>query len=99
NLRDGVPLDVKQARLERVQTRIREIGDQYADSLIGSVQSVLVTGPSRKGNGQLTGKTPCNRSINFPGADRLAGQFVDVRVTSRLTNSLQGEVLTLDSVL
>lgn len=99
NLRDGVPAEVKQARLERVQARIREFGDQYADGLIGSVQSVLVTGPSRKGNGQLTGKTPCNRSINFAGAERLAGQFVDVRVTSRLTNSLQGEVLTLDPVL
>ncbi len=97
NLRDGVPQEVKQARLERVQARIREFGEAFAERLVGSVQSVLVTGPSRKGGAQLTGKTPCNRSINFDGpahdASRLVGQFVDVRVTASMANSLRGEVV------
>lgn len=93
NLRDGVPAEVKQARLDRLQARIREIGDEYATSLIGSTQRVLVEGPSRRGNGQLTGKTPCNRSINFDGEARLIGQFVDLRVTHSLTNSLRGEAV------
>jgi len=93
NLRDGVPAEVKQARLDRLQARVREIGDEYATSLIGSTQRVLVEGPSRRGNGQLTGKTPCNRSINFDGEVRLIGQFVDLRVTHSLTNSLRGEAV------
>ncbi|MCK9385540.1 MAG: tRNA (N6-isopentenyl adenosine(37)-C2)-methylthiotransferase MiaB [Nevskia sp.] len=93
NLRDGVPAEVKQARLDRLQARVREIGDEYATSLIGSTQRVLVEGPSRRGNGQLTGKTPCNRSINFDGEARLIGQFVDLRVTHSLTNSLRGEAV------
>jgi tRNA-2-methylthio-N6-dimethylallyladenosine synthase len=96
NLRDGVPAEVKQARLDRLQARVREIGDEYATSLIGSTQRVLVEGPSRRGNGQLTGKTPCNRSINFDGEARLIGQFVDLRVTHSLTNSLRGEAVIAD---
>jgi tRNA-2-methylthio-N6-dimethylallyladenosine synthase len=94
NLRDGVPADVKQARLERLQKRVNEIGQEYAAGLVGSTQRVLVEGPSRRGNGQLTGKTECNRSINFDGPERLRGEFVDVRVTRSLTNSLRGEVVT-----
>ncbi|GAC1631842.1 MAG: tRNA (N6-isopentenyl adenosine(37)-C2)-methylthiotransferase MiaB [Nevskia sp.] len=94
NLRDGVPPEVKQARLERLQKRVAEIGQEYAAGLVGSVQRVLVEGPSRRGGGQLTGKTPCNRSINFNGPARLIGEFVDVRVSASLSNSLRGEVET-----
>ena len=94
NLRDGVPAEVKQARLERLQKRVAEIGQEYAAGLVGSVQRVLVEGPSRRGNGQLTGRTPCNRSINFDGDARLIGHFVDVRVSDSLSNSLRGEVVT-----
>jgi len=93
NLRDNVPDDVKHARLDRLQARIRDFGDLYADALVGTTQSVLVEGPSRRGNGQLSGKTPCNRTINFDGPDRLIGQFIDVRVAERLHNSLRGEVV------
>ncbi len=98
NLRDNVSAEEKQQRLDTLQARIREHGEAYAQALIGTTQSVLVTGPSRRGGGQLTGKTPCNRTINFDGpADtalgaRLVGQFVDVTVTASLTNSLRGEL-------
>jgi 2-methylthioadenine synthetase len=33
------------------------------------------------------------RSVNFPGNPRLVGQFVDVRITAALTNSLRGEIV------
>lgn len=95
NLRDGVPAEVKQARLERLQKRVSEIGQAYAAGLVGSTQRVLVEGPSRRGHGQLTGRTECNRSINFDGPERLRGQFVDLRVTASLTNSLRGEVVAV----
>ncbi len=90
NLRDGIPAEVKQQRLDRLQARIRELGEAYAAGLVGTVQSVLVTGASRRGDGQLTGKTPCNRSINFDGGTELIGRFVDLTVTASLANSLRG---------
>lgn len=60
---------------------------------MGSVQSVLVEGPSRKDPNELTGKTENMRSVNFPGHPRLVGQFVDVVITEALSNSLRGRIV------
>ena len=92
NLRDGVPAEVKQRRLERLQARIRELGDAFARGLVGTTQTVLVEKPARRA-GQLTGKTHCNRPLNFDGPDSLIGQFVEVAVAEALTNSLRGRLL------
>ena len=61
--------------------------------MIGTVQKVLVEGPSRKDPNELTGRTENMRPVNFPGHPRLVGQFVDVRITEALSNSLRGEVV------
>jgi tRNA-2-methylthio-N6-dimethylallyladenosine synthase len=45
------------------------------------------------------GRTECNRIVNFPGPQRLAGQMVDVRITQALPHSLRAEVLQAESVL
>jgi tRNA-2-methylthio-N6-dimethylallyladenosine synthase len=60
--------------------------------MVGSVQRVLVEGPSRKDANELTGKTENMRSVNFAGDRRLVGQFVDVVITGAMTNSLRGRV-------
>jgi tRNA-2-methylthio-N6-dimethylallyladenosine synthase len=57
---------------------------------------VLVEGPSRKDASELTGRTECNRMVNFKGASRLKGQMVDVTITSVNTHSLRGEVVQRD---
>jgi tRNA-2-methylthio-N6-dimethylallyladenosine synthase len=60
--------------------------------MVGSVQRVLVEGRAKKNASELSGRTSNNRIVNFPGPDRLLGQFVDVRITSALPHSLRGEV-------
>ncbi len=95
NLRDGVPPEVKQARLERLQAHIRDFGIAYTERLIGTTQTVLVEKASRWGNGQLAGKTHCNRWLNFDGSEQLIGHFADVRVEEVLTNSLRGSFVAL----
>lgn len=92
NLRDSVPPDVKQQRLELLQARIRQLGDEFARNLVGSTRSVLVEKTARR-PGQLSGKTPCNRPLNFDGPESLIGQFVEVQVTEALTNSLRGRLV------
>src|SRR3546814_13665807 len=64
--------------------------------MVGSVQKVLVTGPSRKDANELTGKTEHMRSVNFHGHTRLVGRFVDVVITEARTNSLRGRMALLD---
>lgn len=61
--------------------------------MIGTVQTILVEGKSKKNPLQMTGRTENNRVVNFNGHPRLAGQFVDVMITEALPNSLRGRLL------
>ena len=92
DLPDEVPDDVKHARLSRLQAHINEYSAGISRAMVGSVQRVLVTGPSRKDPNELTGKTENMRSVNFAAPPRLVGHFVDVVITEALTNSLRGRV-------
>jgi len=94
DLEDDTPDTVKHARLERLQAAINANAAKISQAMVGSVQRVLVEGPSKKNPSELTGKTENMRSVNFPGHPRLVGQFVDVVVTEALTNSLRGRVAT-----
>jgi tRNA-2-methylthio-N6-dimethylallyladenosine synthase len=96
-LADDTPGAVKLARLHRLQRLITDSARRISESRLGTVQSVLVQGPSAKDASELTGRTPCNRSVNFKGAPRLSGQMVDVRITGVNAHSLRGEVLTGDA--
>lgn len=97
DLEDEVTSEEKHARLSRLQATINENARKISDSMVGSVQRVLVEGPSRKDANELTGKTENMRSVNFAGRPRLVGQFVDVLITEALSNSLRGRVAGVDS--
>ncbi|TAA28321.1 tRNA (N6-isopentenyl adenosine(37)-C2)-methylthiotransferase MiaB [Pseudoxanthomonas winnipegensis] len=94
DLADDTPSQTKHARLERLQARINAFAAEISQKMVGSVQTVLVEGPSKKNPNELTGKTENMRSVNFPAPQRLIGQFVDVLITEALTNSLRGRVVT-----
>ncbi|KQZ60012.1 MULTISPECIES: tRNA (N6-isopentenyl adenosine(37)-C2)-methylthiotransferase MiaB [unclassified Lysobacter] len=94
DLEDAVSDAEKHARLSRLQATINANAMRISESMVGSVQTVLVEGPSRKDPNELTGKTENMRSVNFPAPKRLIGQFVDVVITEALSNSLRGRVLT-----
>ncbi|MGO4550518.1 tRNA (N6-isopentenyl adenosine(37)-C2)-methylthiotransferase MiaB [Lysobacter sp. 2RAF19] len=83
----------KHARLERLQAAINVHAAQISQAMVGSVQTVLVEGPSKKDPNELTGKTENMRSVNFAGHPRLIGQFVDVVITEAMTNSLRARVV------
>ncbi|QSX75134.1 tRNA (N6-isopentenyl adenosine(37)-C2)-methylthiotransferase MiaB [Lysobacter arenosi] len=92
DLEDNVSSEEKHARLSRLQATINDNARKIGQTMVGSVQSVLVEGPSKKDPNELTGKTENMRSVNFPGHPRLVGQFVDVVITEALSNSLRGRV-------
>ncbi len=93
DLPDDVPAQDKHARLDRLQQHINAHAAGISQAMVGSVQTVLVEGPSRKNPDELTGKTENMRSVNFPGSARLIGQFVEVEITEALSNSLRGRVV------
>jgi tRNA-2-methylthio-N6-dimethylallyladenosine synthase len=90
---DDVPMDVKKLRLERFQNRINEMTATISESMVGSTQTVLVEGQSKKNSLQLQGRTENNRVVNFIGHPRLTGQFVDVVITQAMPNSLRGRMI------
>ncbi|HWP20673.1 MAG TPA: tRNA (N6-isopentenyl adenosine(37)-C2)-methylthiotransferase MiaB [Burkholderiaceae bacterium] len=94
-LEDNTPRDAKLARLQRLQATIEENVRRISESRVGTVQRILVEGPSKKDPSELMGRTECNRIVNFPGgpnAQRLVGQMIDVKITQALPHSLRGEV-------
>ena len=95
DLPDDVSYEVKQRRLARLQKRIEEMARQISRDMVGTVQRILVEGPSKKNVDELFGRTDNNRIVNFAGQPRLIGQFVEVRVNEALPHSLRGEVRTL----
>ncbi|EQD68687.1 tRNA-i(6)A37 thiotransferase enzyme MiaB, partial [mine drainage metagenome] len=92
NLADDTPDAVKHERLARLQALLNANAKRYSEAMIGSVQTILVEGPSRKDPRELSGRTENMRTVNFPGDARLRGQFVDVSITAALSNSLRGRM-------
>jgi len=96
NLADDTPHEVKLQRLQMLQAAIEENVQRISASRVGTVQRILVVGPSKKNPQELMGRTECNRIVNFDGGPhsaRLVGQMLDVRITQALPHSLRGEVL------
>jgi len=93
NFPDDVSIEVKEQRLQRLKQRLNDMTMAYSEAMIGSVQSVLAEGVSRKNPLQLTGRTENNRAVNFAAHPRLIGQFVDVLITEALPNSLRGRMV------
>ena len=93
DLEDDVPMDVKKARLARLQARITEMAAQISKNMVGTVQTVLVDRPARKDATQISGRTENNRVVNFDGDHSLIGEFVDVEITEALPNSLRGRIV------
>lgn len=90
---DPVPLAVKQEWLRELQAKIDQQTRAYSEAMVGTVQRVLVEGPSKKNPNELSGRTENNRVVNFPAPARLIGEFVEVRITEALPHSLRGEVV------
>jgi len=93
DLIDDVPMDVKQARLQRLQKRITEMAFAISESMVGTKQTVLVDRPARKDATQISGRTENNRVVNFDGSHDLIGSFVELKITEALPNSLRGVML------
>ncbi|MGB5604443.1 MAG: MiaB/RimO family radical SAM methylthiotransferase, partial [Gammaproteobacteria bacterium] len=92
-LPDNTPLDIKKQRLACLQQDIAARAHRFSQAMIGTVQRVLVEGPSRKSDRQMSGRSENNRVVNFDGSAELTGCFVDILITDAYAHSLQGEIL------
>jgi tRNA-2-methylthio-N6-dimethylallyladenosine synthase len=91
-LADDTPRETKLERLQRVQELLQRQACAVSESMVGSVQRILVEGPSKKNPRELAGRTANNRMLNFPGDPAQIGSFANARVTAALPHSLRGEL-------
>ena len=96
SLADATPHAMKLQRLQTLQARVEEQARAIGVSRVGTLQRVLVEGPSRKDAQELMGRTECNRIVNFKAPARLLGQMIDVVITEAYPHSLRGEVVVLE---
>lgn len=92
-LPDDTSEKTKLERLSRLQELNEAQGKAVSESMVGSVQRVLVESLSKKDSGELAGRTDNNRIVNFPGDAKLINQFVHVKITQAMPHTLRGEVL------
>ena len=89
---DDIGAETKKQRLAILQQRINQQARAISDSMVGSVQRVLVERAAKKDARQLAGRTENNRWVNFDGDRSLIGDFADVVITESLPNSLRGRL-------
>ena len=95
NLHDDTPHELKLRRLQQLQAALEENVRLISQSRVGTVQRILVEGPSRKDAHELMGRTECNRIVNFASSvepEQLVGQMLEVRITEALPHSLRAEM-------
>jgi len=94
---DDTPQAHKLQRLQLLQARIEEQARAISAARVGTVQRVLVEGPSRKDAHELMGRTECNRIVNFKAPAGVVGQMLDLTITAAFPHSLRGEVRVLET--
>ncbi len=89
---DNLSQETKKIRLKTLQDTISQQTSQISRKMVGTTQSILVEGRSRKSDQELTGRTENNRVVNFRAPEALIGHFIDVRITEALNNSMRGVI-------
>jgi len=90
DMTDQIPEAIKADRNRRLLEVVHRVTAARAARLAGQVVEVLVDGVSRRNAGELSGRTRCNRVVNFDGLGRVrVGDVVHARVTEVLPHSLR----------
>ena len=90
---DDTPYAVKLERLQRLQAEIDAKASEISQSMLGSIERVLVVGPAKRGEGMLSARTDNNRIVNFRGGAELIDKMVRVKITDVYPHTLGGELV------
>ncbi len=83
----------KKDRLAEIITLQHEIGQTERESLVGTVVTALVEGPSKKNPEELLGRTQSDLMVVFPDEGTLPGDCVTLSVLGVQGNTLRGKLI------
>lgn len=90
---DDVPEDVKGRRLEEIIGLQRDISHRNNQRHVGTVEEILVDGPSKRDEAEWKGRTDTNKVVVFTRGDVQAGEYVKVQITKATAATLFGTAL------
>jgi tRNA-2-methylthio-N6-dimethylallyladenosine synthase len=90
-MNDNVPMEVKRARLQRLNQAVNEFSAEALKQYEGKIVEVLVEGESKKNPEILAGYTRRNKLVNFKAPKTAIGKIVKVKITDTKSWSLNGE--------
>ncbi len=90
---DDVPRSVKEERLQRLIELQEKINREHMDSLVGTVQEVLIDSCHKKNPNVLNGRTEGYRPVKLSGSGLKIGDRVSVRITGYRNHWLEGVVV------
>lgn len=93
NFENQLSEKVKLMRLQELQHLQKRISERKNKALLGKVKRVLIEGVSKKDSSELTGRTSCNKVINFKGDVEAIGNIVPVMIERAFTNSFHGSIV------
>jgi tRNA-2-methylthio-N6-dimethylallyladenosine synthase len=88
---DSIPEVVKSARTTEIVEMQRTIALDLNRRLIGTVETVLVEGPSRKSDAEFMGRTDTNKTVIFPRGTERVGELIDIVIERANAATLFGE--------
>jgi tRNA-2-methylthio-N6-dimethylallyladenosine synthase len=92
-MEDNVPMEVKKARLQRLNDLVNEYSSLALKKSEGEIVEVLVEGESKKNPDVLSGYTRKNKLVNFRAPKSLIGQLVKVKIIASKSWTLDGELV------
>jgi tRNA-2-methylthio-N6-dimethylallyladenosine synthase len=93
NMPDDVSEEEKGRRVYEIAEVQHAISLELNRTMIGTVERILVEGPSRKSGDAFTGRTDTNKTVIFSRKDERAGEYIDVLIDNANSATLFGTCL------
>jgi tRNA-2-methylthio-N6-dimethylallyladenosine synthase len=75
---DSIPDEIKSRRVTEIVAMQQRISDELNQLLVGTCQRVLVEGPSKKSDTELSGRTDTNKTVVFSPHSGRVGDYADL---------------------
>ena len=89
-MENQIPEEVKEARNQDLLAVVNEIAIRKNRDLVGTVQEVLLEGPSKTNAARLSGRTSQNKPVMVDAAPNLAGEILPIRIEESTGFTLYG---------
>jgi len=93
SMADDVPEEVKGRRVTELTRLQQSISRERNEAMVGTVEEVLMEGPSRKSADDSVGRTDSNKAVIFPRRQEPPGTYLRVRIERANSATLFGSVV------